>query len=151
MEIVSNIALISINETMVVQLVSFLLFVFIINRVMFRPLRSAIAERNRYMDRLKEEIADAGRQLDRIGQQVRQSEAKVREEAFEIHGTMKAEGERKAAEIFEAARIEIEQQKLETGKKVSAQIDEARKGLEAESRMLAASIMEKVLERKVAP
>jgi len=151
MEIVSNIALISINETMVVQLVSFLLFVFIINRVMFRPLRSAIAERNRYMDRLKEEIADAGRQLDQIGQQVRRSEAKVREEAFEIHGTMKAEGERKAAEIFEAARIEIEQQKLETGKKVNAQIDEARKGLEAESRMLAASIMEKVLERKVAP
>jgi F-type H+-transporting ATPase subunit b len=151
MEIVGNIALISINETMVVQLVSFLLFVFIINRVMFRPLRSAIAERNRYMDRLKEEIADAGRQLDQIGQQVRRSEAKVREEAFEIHGTMKAEGERKAAEIFEAARIEIEQQKLEAGKKVSAQIDEARKGLEAESRMLAASIMEKVLERKVAP
>ena len=34
MEIVSNIALISINETLVVQLVSFLLFVFIINRVM---------------------------------------------------------------------------------------------------------------------
>jgi len=151
MEIVGNIALISINETMVVQLVSFLLFVFIINRVMFRPLRSAIAERNRYMDRLKEEIADAGRQLDQIGQQVRRSEAKVREEAFEIHGTMKAEGERKAAEIFEAARIEIEQQNLEAGKKVSAQIDEARKGLEAESRMLAASIMEKVLERKVAP
>jgi len=151
MEIVGNIALISINETMVVQLVSFLLFVFIINRVMFRPLRSAIAERNRYMDRLKEEIADAGRQLDQIGQQVRRSEAKVREEAFEIHGTMKAEGERKAAEIFEAARIEIEQQNLEAGKKVSAQIDEARKGLEAESRMLAANIMEKVLERKVAP
>jgi F0F1-type ATP synthase membrane subunit b/b' len=64
---------------------------------------------------------------------------------------MKAEGDRKAAEIFEAAQIEIEQEKRDAEKKVSAQIVEARKGLEAESQMLAATIMEKVLERKVTP
>ena len=40
MQIISNIALISINETLVVQLISFLIFLFIINRIMFRPLRT---------------------------------------------------------------------------------------------------------------
>ena len=37
MEIVSKIALITINETLVIQLVSFLIFLFVINRMMFRP------------------------------------------------------------------------------------------------------------------
>jgi F-type H+-transporting ATPase subunit b len=150
MEIVSNIALISINETMVIQLVSFLLFVFIINRVMFRPLRSAMAERNRYMDRLQEEIVDAGKQLEQIGKDVRKSEEKVRSEAFQIQEAMKNEGNQKAVEIFEAARIEIEQEKLAAEKTVSGQISEARKSIEAESRKLAAVIMEKVLDRRVA-
>lgn len=149
MEIVSNIALISINETMVVQLVSFLLFVFIINRVMFRPLRSAIAERDRYMNRLQEEAAEAGRELERIGKEIRRSEEQVRSEAFQMQEALKSEGNQKAAEIFEAARVEIEQTKLETGKAVRVQIAKAREGLEAESRVLARAIMEKVLERRL--
>ena len=149
MEIVSNIALISINETMAVQLVSFLLFVFIINRVMFRPLRSAVAERDRYMNRLQEEVAEAGKELEHIGQEIRRSEETVRDEAFRMQEALKSEGSQKAAEIFEAARIEIEQAKLETDKAVTAQIAKAREGLEDESRVLAATIMEKVLERRL--
>ncbi|MCF8053123.1 MAG: hypothetical protein K9L59_17945 [Desulfobacterales bacterium] len=149
MEIVSKIALISINETMVVQLVSFLLFVFIINRVMFRPLRSAIAERDRYMNRLQEEVAEAGRELENIGKEIRRSEKQVKNEAFQMQEALKSEGNQKAAEIFEAARIEIEQARMETSKAVTAQIAKAREGLEAESRILAKAIMEKVLERRL--
>jgi F-type H+-transporting ATPase subunit b len=149
MEIVSKIALISINETMVVQLVSFLLFVFIINRVMFRPLRSAIAERDRYMNRLQEEVAEAGRELENIDKAIRRSEKQVKNEAFQMQEVLKSEGNQKAGEIFEAARIEIEQAKMETSKAVTVQIAKAREGLEAESRTLAKAIMEKVLERRL--
>ena len=149
MEIVSKIALISINETMVVQLVSFLLFVFIINRVMFRPLRSAIAERDRYMNRLQEEVAEAGRELESIGKEIRRSEKQVKNEAFQMQEALKSEGNQKAAEIFEAARIEIEQARMETSKAVTAQIAKAREGLEAESRTLAKDIMDNVLERRL--
>ena len=151
MEIVSNIALISINETLVIQLVSFLLFVFIINRVMFRPLRSAMAERDRYLERLNEEIVAAGRQMEQIGDAVRKAEKEVKDEAFQIRETKKAEGNRKAEEIFEAARIEMEQEKLETEKKVADQISKARTQLETEARTLAATFMEKVLDRGVRP
>lgn len=149
MEIVSNIALISLNETMVVQLVSFLLFVFIINRVMFRPLQSAIAERDRYIDRLQEEVFDAGRELENIGKGIRRSEEQVKDEAFQMQEALKNEGNQKAAEIFETARIEIEQTRMETSHAVTAQIAEAREGLEAESRILAEAIMEKVLDRRL--
>jgi F-type H+-transporting ATPase subunit b len=149
MEIVSNIALITINETLVVQLVSFLIFVFIINRVMFRPLRSAMAERERYMNRLQEDVAGAGRELEQIGEEIRRFEDQVRDEAAQVQEDLKKEGSQKAAEIFAAARVEIEQEKMETGKAVSAQIARARERLEAESRILAKTIMEKVVERRL--
>ena len=45
MQIISNIALISINETLIVQLISFLIFLFVINRIMFRPLRKTVGPR----------------------------------------------------------------------------------------------------------
>ena len=49
MQIVTTISLISINETTIVQIVSFLILVFILNRVMIRPLWKTIAERNQYI------------------------------------------------------------------------------------------------------
>ena len=51
MHIVSNIALISINETLIIQLVSFLIFLFLINRIMFRPLSHVMVERENHLTR----------------------------------------------------------------------------------------------------
>ena len=59
MEIINTIALISINETLIVQLLSFLVFLFLINRVMIRPLRSVIDEREDFVTRVRKEIEDA--------------------------------------------------------------------------------------------
>ena len=68
-----------------------------------------------------------------------------------LHEAMKEEGSQKAAEIFETARVEIVNEKLAAEKKVADQLSRARKQLEEESRALAATIMEKVLERRVQP
>ena len=89
--------------------------------------------------------------MKQIGDTVRKAEEQVRSEAFQIHEAMKEEGSQKAAEIFETARVEIVNEKLAAEKKVADQLSRARKQLEEESRALAATIMEKVLERRVQP
>ena len=81
MQIVSNIALITINETLIVQLVSFLLFLFIINRIMFRPLRKVMTERSTYIETLQREIADQQNELKKISKKIKDSEQKVLHEA----------------------------------------------------------------------
>ena len=53
MQIISNVALISINETVVVQLLSFLLFLYIMNRIMFRPLRNVMAQREDHLKQIQ--------------------------------------------------------------------------------------------------
>ena len=66
MEIVSNIALISINATMFHQLIAFLVFLFIINRIMFRPLRSVMGERESFMEKIRLDTVDATKEFEHL-------------------------------------------------------------------------------------
>lgn len=149
MEIVSNIALISINETLVVQLVSFLLFVFIINRVMFRPLRDSMSEREEYMSLLSREIKDSEKEIADLVSQMKRQEASARKEANTSRLALEEEGGREAADILAEANREIAELKRKTEAEVQSQLNEAKKYLEEESEALAVQVMEKVLGRRL--
>lgn len=56
MEIVQKTALITVNATLIFQLVSFLLLVFILNRLMLKPLRRTMQERKEYIENMEEEL-----------------------------------------------------------------------------------------------
>jgi F-type H+-transporting ATPase subunit b len=150
MEIISNIALISINETLIAQLVSFLIFLYIINRVMFKPLLSVLNERNEHIDKMYREIAGAEQELDNVKRMLSENEATVKEEAFAIKKKLESAGDLKAAEIFREAKTQIEAMRESARKEVKAQLDEAKKSIQKESEILVYQIMEKVLERRLA-
>lgn len=149
MQIISNIALISINETLVVQLISFLIFLFIINRIMFRPLRRIIIERENHIEKINLDIVDAGKSFDRMTDQIRQKETTVRNEAFGLSEKIREQGIEKSAKMLSAVRVEIS--KLQSNARIDAdnKLARARKKLDAESEVLAVGIMEKVLERRL--
>ncbi len=149
MEIIENIALISINETMFVQLISFLIFLFIMNRLMFRPLRDTMIERDIYISGIKNDIVEAEKELDKINNQLKSQEALIRKEANELRKELENMGSQRASEIFVSVREEITDLKLETEKEVETMITEARKYIKEESESLAADIMEKILDRRL--
>ncbi len=149
MEIIENIALISINETLFVQLISFLIFLFIMNRLMFRPLRDTMIERDIYISGIKNDIVEAEKELDKINNQLKSQEALIRKEANELRKELENMGSQRASEIFVSVREEITDLKLETEKEVETMITEARKYIKEESESLAADIMEKILDRRL--
>ena len=149
MEIISNIALISINETLVVQLVSFLLFVFIINRVMFRPLRDSMSEREEYMSLLSREIKDSEKEIAELVSQMKRQETSARKEANASRLALEEEGSREASDILTEAEREIAELKRRTESEVQSQLNEAKKYLEEESEALTVQVMEKVLGRRL--
>ena len=149
MQIVSNIALISINETMVVQLVSFLIFLYIINRVMFRPLRESMAERERYIENLHMEIRDSQKEFEFIAQQTRDENTAVRKAGLQVTAELEQLGSQEAGEILAAARQEIVQLSEKARQEIDTQIAEARKTVLGEAEKLAVDIMEKVLDRRL--
>jgi F-type H+-transporting ATPase subunit b len=150
MQIISNVALISINETLLFQLISFLIFLFIINRVMFRPLRETMREREDYVNKVNQDILDAKKKLESVIEQTKMEEDIVRQAAFKVSETLEKSGNKEAGDIMRAARSEIAVLSEQSRNAVDIQLAEVRKSIEKEAETLALMVMENVLGRKVA-
>lgn len=149
MQIINTTALITINETLIVQLISFLLFLFIINRVMLQPLRKTMGARDSYMDKMKQDTLAAEEKLLDYIRQIEKRRDEVKSEAFAVFSKLEEDGRRQAHEIFVSAGREIEAFKEKAEKEISAQIDEARKRIFSETEPLAVCMMEQVLARRL--
>jgi F-type H+-transporting ATPase subunit b len=149
MQIVSVEALLSINETIIVQLISFLIFLFIINRVMFRPMRSLMKDRSAHVSKIEQDISDAGEEYKQLLVQIKEREFAVKTEAFDIREKLEASGNEEAAVIIESAKKEILDAKERIGRELAGQMADAKTQIKGESETLAVTIMEKVLDRRL--
>jgi F-type H+-transporting ATPase subunit b len=149
MQIVSNIALISINETLIVQLVSFLIFLFILNRVMIRPLRKVSEERQDYIGNIETDISEAEQEFERIRAEIAEKEQQARREAFALQEEIEAAGALSAGEIIDRTKSEIAQLRDEAQKELEGKLNAARQSIRSEAETLSISIMEKLLNRRL--
>ena len=107
MYIDSNIALITINETLIVQLVSFLVFMYILKRIMVRPLRNTMDERDHYIEDIKKDIDNADLELKNVTNLIKEGEMAIKNEAREMREKLEESGKQQASEQIEAIREEI--------------------------------------------
>lgn len=150
MQIVSNIALLSINETLIVQMISFLIFLFVINRVMIRPLRGLMSDRVKLVENMRQDIVNAEGKFEAVLEQIKQRDSALRQEAFAINEKLEEAGSQEASELISATREEISSLKAQAARDVDVEIQEAKKYIQKESETLSVAIMEKVLDRRLA-
>ena len=151
MQIISNVAMISINETLWVQMLSFLLFLYIMNRIMFRPLRGVMGERKDYIEQIKTDTVAAGQTYEELTNSGQESGV------GRPHGRQQGQEEKEAAGSREADKIladvleQIRSLRKEAESDVARQVATAKTQLAAETEALVIAVMEKVLERRVSP
>ena len=116
-------------------------------RIMFRPLRKVMNERETYIETVQKDIAAAEIQFEDLTNQIQAQENAVREEAFKQKDQLETSGSQQAAEIMASTREEINALRMEAQKDVDARISAARKHVEKESEDLAKHIIETVLYR----
>ena len=150
MQIISTIGLITINETLIVQLVSFLIFLFVINRVMFRPLRGVMDEREQYVENIQTDILKSKEKLAAMQMQIEEQEAEAKQEGFRIKENLEKAGSDEAAAILQEAQQEIDALREKTEQEVSQHLETARRAIQSEAERLTRDIMEKVLDRRLA-
>ncbi len=150
MQVVSTIGLITINETVFIELISFLIFLFLINRIMFRPLRDVMGEREAHIESITSGIEKSKNQLTEMNEQVRAQELKAIKEANQHKKNLEEDGVIQANNVLDESRKEIQAIKLESQQFINSQISKARVEIKNESQKLAVLIMEKVLDRRLA-
>lgn len=149
MEIIATNALISINETFIVQLVSFLIFLYVMNRMMFRPLINAMEQRKEYLADVKTDIENANLDLEALNREMDSQRLEVHNEADTAVTELCDEGDQRAKQLFESARTQIARLREETEAKVKEQVADARVQLTGEVETVTTAIMEKVLHRRL--
>lgn len=149
MEIIEATALISINETFFVLLISFLIFLYLMNRIMIRPLMAVQTKRNGYLDTLRLEIDTARSDMDALNADIDAERAKLLHEAHARVVRLEEEADHDVSGIMASARTEISDIRRETEIAVNRQIAEVRSRLATEVEILTTLIMEKVLHRRL--
>ena len=150
MHIIENIALITINETLIFQLLSFFLFLFLLNRIMIRPLRKVMNEREALLDRISGEISTTEKSFGEISHEIEAQENAARNAAYKIKNQIEASGQQTADEILTKAKKEIDALKLKAHDDMTARLAVARQEIQNEAAAISDRMIASLLERRSA-
>ncbi len=135
----------SVDGTLVVQLVNFAIFFAILNVVFLRPVAAAIRKRREYINSLVDDYDRYQAEATELRQRAESVRAAARREAAHRIATARAEATNEAAEI--AARCTRQAQEIveEATRAASAELDVARASEERAVRGLAQAMVERVM------
>ncbi len=150
MEFIYTDGMITINETMVVVVLSFLLFVFIMNRLMFRPLMATMDARQKRLAGLENAVKEMRTQAEQLTRELQDREEAVKQEARQMKKEIEMAGSERANDIFQASRAEVTRIRNTAQAEVNQQIEEAREQIQKETELLAKTITETILGRETA-
>jgi len=137
------------DYTLFIQMVNFLVLLFFLNLILFRPIRKIIKKRNQIMDDFNKDITSMS---DRAQESMEQFEQKIlgaRQEGMARIQSMKDEGEEAEAQLIAATHQEV-QGKIEAAReKVASEIQGARTQLQEQVQSFSVALTEKILGRSI--
>lgn len=141
--------MVSIDYTALVQIVNFVLLMFILNTLLYKPIMGVIEKRKEQMEKSDGEVK---RLRQEVEQKLAEYEEKVRLaklEAMEQRNALVKEGADLAKSTIDAVRSEIPILMEQFNAKMSGEVDAARAILHSQSRKISLEIAEKVLGRSI--
>ena len=139
--------MVSLDYTILVQMVNFIILIFILNALLYKPILGIIGKRKQKMDESDSEIK---RMNQTVEQKMAEYEEKVRlakVDAMEQKNAIVKEGSDVAKGIIDAVRGEIPAMMVQFHAKMGKEVEEARAILHNQSQKISLDIAEKVLGR----
>jgi len=141
--------MVDIDSTLFIQLVLFLLLIWILNQVLYKPLLRIMDRRKEILDKAQEEVKNVQETIDR---RVAEYEEKIRAakmEAMGQKGDLAKEGAEAAKVITDKAKAEIAGMMGEFQAKLEKELAAAREILRNQSIRISSEFAEKVLGRSI--
>jgi len=140
---------VSLDYTILVQMVNFIILIFILNALLYKPILGIIDKRKQKMDESDSEIKHMNQTVE---QKMAEYEEKVRlakVDAMEQKNAIVKEGSDVAKDIIDAVRGEIPAMMEQFHAKMGKEVEEARAILHSQSQKISLDIAEKVLGRSI--
>ena len=141
--------MVDINLTIVIQVVQFLILVFILNRILFRPISQAIEKRDGKIDAWEEKtrtLQETVRtKIESYEKELVEVRARAQEEQQQLSNELKEREEEKVGAVLEEAA----QMVASTKQALQEETKRLRQELRRQAEEMAQMVAEKVLGRKV--
>jgi len=141
--------MIDIDWTLYAQIINFLLLVFLLNVVLFRPIRKALKDRQAKLLAQETEInvlTDKGRSLE---DEIKEELAAARRDGAGARESLKQEGAQAEATLLEEVKHQVEIEWAAVEKKIQADMAKARKSLQTQAQSFAQLLATKILGREL--
>ena len=140
--------MISINATLIVQVIHFLILVLVLNRLMFRPILKLINDRSQYMETTKDKIKDIQVETERLKSEYLAMHNEARKNASKERSQMRSTGITEAEKLLNESRRQVTLIRAEADRNAEREIKQNQPLLRGEAVDLAEQIIERVIGRR---
>ena len=141
--------MLKIDYSLFIQIANFLLLLFLLNRILYRPIRRILSERAEQMSTFENTIADLQQKSARDADALEQNMKGARREGFDRKEGLRGEGLEEEKGMIQRASAtageRIDEAKAEIGRHVA----DVRKALEKDIGAFSQDLAEKILGRNI--
>lgn len=141
--------MINIDQSLIFQIINFLLLMIILNTLLYRPIRNILKQRAEKMALLTNEAAKALSDMTQKDQDYQDKLQQARKEGFEQKNSFKLLGQEEEKKLLQEANQKVEVQLSENRQKIAQLVEEARKKLSGEVASFSQEIAQKILGRTI--
>jgi F-type H+-transporting ATPase subunit b len=137
------------DYTIFIQIITFLILIYILNILLYKPILSIIDRRKKQLTELENEIKLFNESVDKRAAEYEEKLKLAKTNASELKKEIIKEGADQAKNIVDTVRNEIPLMTQEFEQKMDKEIQAARQILNSQSRKLSLEIAQKVMGRSV--
>ena len=141
--------MINLDITLIIQMINFLILLYVLNLILFRPIRNIIKERNQIIEGFNTDITSLTDEAQASMDQFEQKILEARKEGMAQVQNMKDEGEEAESELMATTNEEVQAKTEGARKRVASDIQEARTQLQDQVQAFSLAVTEKVLGRSI--
>jgi len=142
-------AMLSIDSSVIIQIANFLILLFLLNIILYRPIRKVLSQRNQEMSGLEHRAADLEAKALEYSNSLEENLASARKLGFRERESLRAEGLELEKKMYQEATASAGSKMEEARKSMEMRAAEIRSALEKEIGLFSKELAEKILGRSL--
>jgi len=140
---------IDINASLLWQIANFLILIFVLNAVLYKPIRGILKERAAKFAQLNAEITSGVDGATAKAKELEDHRAESRRLGAQIREELNSEGRAKERELVRTATKEMENTVAKVQSEIASEIGKARKELKGQVQTFGVELAQKILGRSI--
>jgi F-type H+-transporting ATPase subunit b len=141
--------MLEIDKTLFIQIANFLVLLFFLNILLFKPIRGILAKRSEEQNSLQKSIEEYQTRSDQSEKGIEEGKIRARKEGATEKEGLKGQGQEKERGILHKASTAAEEKKVNARKDMEAKISDVRRSLEDQVAVFSHELAEKILGRSL--